>query len=60
MALKFTIDTNRYWDFCDGIEETVSLFRKAESIAALAAQHGLLLYTRDSRFEKLPQLPILA
>ncbi|RKX89025.1 MAG: VapC toxin family PIN domain ribonuclease, partial [Spirochaetes bacterium] len=28
-------------------------------IAALAVQHGLILFSRDNHFQKLPQIPII-
>jgi len=125
--VRVLIDTNRYRDFCDALEEAVAVFRRAEAIlipfvalaelragfacgtkgrqnegvltrflnksrvsvlyadeetthhyaclfrqlreqatpipindiwiAALAAQHDLLLFSRDRHFSHLPQIP---
>ncbi len=126
MEVNLLVDTNRYRDYCDGVIETLEVFRSAASIsfpfivlgelragfvwgqkaeenearlmgllhservrtlypddqtthhyarlynqlrtqgtpipsndlwiAALSAQHNLLLYSRDEHFDKLPQL----
>jgi tRNA(fMet)-specific endonuclease VapC len=33
MALNCLIDTNRYRDFCDGVEDVIAILRKVETIA---------------------------
>ena len=54
----------------DTIHQYARLFRQLRTqgtpiptndlwIAALAVQHGLLLFTRDAHFNHLPQLPVI-
>lgn len=127
--MRIVIDTNRYRDFCEGIDDAVDIIRKSSEIyipfvvvaelragfscgnrgpeneqilsrflnkprvkplfadegttyiyanlfrqlrtqgtpiptndlwiSALTVQHGLLLFSRDSHFKKLPQIPIV-
>lgn len=72
MAVRLALDTNRYRDLTDGVEDVVITLELAELrtqgtpiptndlwIAALVVEHGLTLYTRDRHFEHLPQLPLL-
>ena len=72
MAVDIAIDTNRYRDFVDAVPEAVAVLasrglRSAGTpiptndlwIAALVVQHDVMLYSRDTHFDALAQLPRL-